>query len=137
VEAYVRAGTAHVRMRVPFAASSVSVVRRNLRTWMKQRGTANDRIDDARVVVSELVANSVRHAKPLADGCLVVAWEVDNRGLLISVTDGGSPTSPHTVDAPVSATSGRGMTIVETLVTDWWLENTPSKTTVHTVMPLR
>jgi serine/threonine-protein kinase RsbW len=104
---------------------------------MKARGTATDRIDDARVVVSELVANSVRHAQPLADGCLVVAWGVENRGLVISVTDGGSPTSPHTVDAPVSATSGRGMTIVETLVADWWLENTPSKTTVHTLLPLR
>jgi serine/threonine-protein kinase RsbW len=136
VEVSVRADAAHVSMRVPFAASSVSVVRQGLRTWMRERGTSSDRIDDARVVVSELVANAVRHAQPLSDGCLVVAWGVDNRGLRISVTDGGGQTAPHAVDAPVSATSGRGIAIVETLVDDWWLENTPSKTTVHTVLPL-
>jgi serine/threonine-protein kinase RsbW len=136
VEAFVRADPAHVSMRVPFAASSVPVVRRDLRTWMKERGTAGDRIDDARVVVSELVANSVRHAQPLADGCLVVMWGIDTRGLHISVTDGGAQTEPHTIDAPVSATSGRGMSIVETLVADWWLENTPSRSTVHTLLAL-
>jgi serine/threonine-protein kinase RsbW len=134
VEADVRAEPAHVSMRVPFAASSVSAVRRDLRTWMKELGTTGDRIEDARVVISELVANSVRHAQPLADGCLIVAWRVDGRGLQISVTDGGAPTEPHTVDAPVSATSGRGMSIVETLVADWWLENTPSRSTVHALL---
>lgn len=135
LEANVRDG-GRVSLRVPFAASSVSAVRRDLRTWLKERGSQGERIDDARVVVSELVANAVRHAQPLADGCLVVTWSVGSRGLEISVTDGGSPTTPHTVEAPASATSGRGMSIVETLVTDWWLEHAPSRTTVHTVMPL-
>lgn len=133
----VRANAARVTMRVPFAASSVSVVRRDLRAWMHQRGTSVERIDDARVVVSELVANSVRHARPLSDGSLLITWSVDERGLQISVTDGGSNTSPHTIDAPVSATSGRGLSIVDSLVVDWWLENTPSRSTVHTVVALK
>jgi len=124
-------------MRVPFAASSVSLVRQDLRNWLKERNSSTERIDDARVVISELVANAVRHARPLADGSLVVSWSLDDRGLVISVTDGGSATSPHTVDAPVSATSGRGMSIVATLVSDWWLEHAPSRTTVHTLLPLK
>lgn len=136
MEAHVRDG-ARVSLRVPFSAASVSAVRHDLRTWMKERGTRGERIEDARVVVSELVANSVRHAQPLADGSLIVTWSAGDRGLQISVTDGGSPTAPHTVDAPASATSGRGMSIVQTLVTDWWLEHSPSRTTVHTVMPLK
>jgi serine/threonine-protein kinase RsbW len=137
VEAFVRADAAHVNMRVPFAASTVSVVRRDLRGWMRERGTPSDRIDDALVVLSELVANSVRHAQPLADGCLLVGWVMEGDGLRISVTDGGSPTTaPHPVDAPVSATSGRGMSIVETLVSDWWLETSPSRATVHTMLAL-
>jgi anti-sigma regulatory factor (Ser/Thr protein kinase) len=124
-------------MRVPFAASSVPVVRRDLDVWLKHRGSSGERIEDARVVVSELVGNAVRHAQPLADGCLLVTWGEDDSGLRISVSDGGSPTSPHTVNAPVSATSGRGMSIVATLVAEWWLENTPARTTVHTLLPLK
>jgi anti-sigma regulatory factor (Ser/Thr protein kinase) len=124
-------------MRVPFAASSVATVRRNLFSWLEQVDARTDIVDDARVVVSELVGNAVRHASPLADGCLLVSWQLDGTRLRLSVTDGGSPTAPHTIDAPVSATSGRGMSIVETLVADWWLENSPSRSTVHTVLPLR
>ena len=137
MDTFARAQAAPVSMRVPFTASSVSAVRRDLRSWMKDRGSPNERIDDARVVVSELVANSVRHAQPLSDGTLVVAWAMTGDGLKISVTDGGAATTPHTIDAPASATSGRGMSIVETLVSDWWTENTPSRTTVHTLLALK
>ena len=36
--------------------------------------------DDARLVVSELVGNAVRHARPLADGTMHVAWTSSDRG---------------------------------------------------------
>lgn len=137
MDTFARAEPAHVSMRVPFAASSVAAVRRDLRSWMKERGSSTEQIDDARVVVSELVANSVRHAQPLSDGSLVVAWMMTGEGLKISVTDGGAVTTPHTIDALASATSGRGLSIVATLVTDWWMENTASRTTVHTMLPLK
>lgn len=137
VEASAHADGVRVSMRVPFAASSVSLVRQDLRNWMRERTSSADRIDDARVVISELVANAVRHARPLADGSLIVSWSLDDGGLQISVTDGGGSTTPHTVDAPVSATSGRGMSIVQTLVSDWWLEHSPSRSTVHTRLPLQ
>lgn len=133
----VRADVPRVDLHVPFAASSVSLVRRDLRNWMSGRSTAGDSIDDARVVISELVANSVRHAQPLADGTLLVSWALEGQNLQISVTDGGSPTTPHAIDAPVSATSGRGMAIVESLVSEWWLEEGPSRSTVHTRLHLQ
>jgi two-component sensor histidine kinase len=90
------------------------------------------------VVVSELVGNSVRHAVPLPVNDLVVAWAVDNGDLVISVTDGGSPTtSPHIVTAPGSAISGRGLSIVEALVERWWVEDGRGRTTVHVRIPLQ
>lgn len=128
--------TAHVDMRVPFAASSVSVIRRALRRWMGEQEATDEAVDDASVVISELVANSVRHARPLTDGCIIVSWVGQGRDLLLSVTDGGSATTPHKVDAPVSATSGRGMTIVESLSKRWWLESSSSRSTVHAVLSL-
>jgi anti-sigma regulatory factor (Ser/Thr protein kinase) len=119
-------------LRVPFAAPSVALVRSTLRRWMRDRGFRGDRVDDARIVVSELVANSVRHARPLPDGAIIVTWCLDGDELRISVTDGGATTIPHTVDAPASALSGRGMTIVDTLVDSWWIEDGRVDSTVHT-----
>jgi serine/threonine-protein kinase RsbW len=136
----VRSDPASFSVRVPFAASSVALVRRDLDAWLRSRVQSphlSDRIDDARLVVSELVGNAVRHAQPLSDGCLVVTWELDPRGLCISVTDGGSNTRPRLVEAAVSATSGRGMNIVSMLAERWWLDDDGDQTTVHTLLRLR
>ena len=69
----VQAEHAPVTMRVPFAASSVATARQQLKRWMTDHGSSREHVEDARVVVSELVANSIRHAQPLADGTIVVA----------------------------------------------------------------
>ena len=129
-----RAGRAPVTLRVPFAASSVSVARQKLKTWLVEAGIRGDVVEDARVVISELVANSVRHAQPLPDGDIVVSWKVAKQGLQISVTDGGSGTRPRKVNAPSSALAGRGMAIVETLAETWWSDKTRSRSTVHAVL---
>jgi serine/threonine-protein kinase RsbW len=130
----VRAGRAPVTLRVPFAASSVSIARQKLKTWLVDAGVRRDAIDDARVVISELVANSVRHAQALPDGDIVVSWHMTDQGLQISVTDGGSGTRPRKVNAPSSALAGRGMAIVETLAESWWADRTRSKSTVHALL---
>ena len=129
-----RAGRAPVTLRVPFAASSVSVARQKLKTWLNEAGIKGDVVEDARVVISELVANSVRHAQPLPDGEIQVSWKMARQGLQISVTDGGSGTRPRKVNAPSSALAGRGMAIVETLAETWWSDKTRSRSTVHAVL---
>jgi anti-sigma regulatory factor (Ser/Thr protein kinase) len=129
-----RAGRAPVTLRVPFAASSVSVARQQLKAWMLEGGIVGDVVEDARVVISELVANSVRHAQPLPDGDILVSWKMATQGLQISVTDGGSGTRPRKVNAPSSALAGRGMAIVETLAATWWSDKTRSRSTVHAVL---
>ncbi len=132
----VRTRHAPVSVRVPFAASSVSAVRKQLKTWMAERGSSADHIEDARVVISELVGNAVRHAQPLPDGTLLLSWCVSGRHLQLSVTDGGSTTRPHKVDASSSAMTGRGMAIVDSLAVRWWSEQTRSRSTVHALLPL-
>ena len=121
-------------LRVPFAASSVSVARQKLRAWLVEAGVRRELIEDARVVISELVANSVRHAQPLPDGDIVVSWRFADRGLQISVTDGGSGTRPRKVNAPSSALAGRGLAIVETIADTWWADRTRSRSTVHALL---
>lgn len=129
-----RHGHAPVTLRVPFAASSVSVARQKLKSWLVDAGTSTDAIEDARVVISELVANSIRHAQPLSDGDLLVHWELERRGLHLSVTDGGAGTRPRKVQAPASALAGRGMAIVENLAESWWADRTRSRSTVHAIL---
>lgn len=131
-----RVGRAPVTLHVPFAASSVAVVRQKLKSWLVDSGVRREVVDDARVVISELVGNSVRHAQPLTDGDIVVSWAVDERGLQISVTDGGSGTRPRKVNASSSALAGRGMAIVETLADSWWADRTSSRSTVHALLSL-
>ena len=123
-------------MRVPFAASSVALARMHLKTWMVDQGSSQDDVDDARLIISELVANAIRHAHPLPDGNLRISWRVDPRGMQVSVTDGGSPTRPRRVDAPSSALAGRGMALVEDLSISWWAERTRSRSTVHAVLSM-
>jgi anti-sigma regulatory factor (Ser/Thr protein kinase) len=121
-------------LRLPFAPSSVSVARQRLRAFMAERGADQECIEDARVVISELVANSVRHAQPLADGSITVSWTIEPEGIVVAVTDGGSGTRPRNVHAPSSALAGRGMAIVEILSSRWWAERAGSRSTVHALL---
>jgi anti-sigma regulatory factor (Ser/Thr protein kinase) len=123
-------------MRLPFTASSVSVARQRLKSWLRENGGSGESIEDARVVISELVANSVRHARPLSDGQIQVTWTIEPRGLQLAVTDGGSGTRPRNVHAPSSALSGRGMAIVEVLAREWWTERDGSRSTVYALLPV-
>jgi serine/threonine-protein kinase RsbW len=125
---------APITMRLPFSPASVSVARQKLKTWMADIGGSCETVEDARVVVSELVANSVRHAKPLPDGSIVVSWSLDHDGVQLSVTDGGSSSRPRSLHAPSSALAGRGMSIVEVLAQRWWTERTASRSTVHVLL---
>lgn len=132
----VRAEHAPVTMRVPFAAASVAIARHQLKRWMADHGSSREHIEDARVIISELVANSVRHAQPMPDGNILISWAEDRRGLQLSVTDGGSATRPRKLNAPSSALAGRGMAIVESLAVSWWAEQTRSRSTVHAVLSI-
>jgi serine/threonine-protein kinase RsbW len=125
---------APVTLRLPFSATSVSVARQQLRTWMSDNGCDRECVEDARVIISELVANSVRHAQPLADGSVLVTWILDDGGVQVGVTDGGSGTRPRNMHAPSSALAGRGMSIVEMLSLRWWTERSDSRSTVRALL---
>ncbi len=125
---------APMSLHLPFTPSSVSVARGRLRRWMSDIGGSGESIEDARVVISELVGNSVQHARPLADGSLLVTWTLDDGTVQVSVTDGGGSTAPRNLHSPSSAPNGRGMAIVDVLAQDWWTERCESRSTVHATL---
>jgi serine/threonine-protein kinase RsbW len=129
-------GVHPMALDLPFSPESASVARKQLVEWLRTMGARDEASDDARLVVSELVGNAVRHARPLADGTMRVTWTSHDVGVDIAVTDGGALTTPERVEAGVSDLAGRGLSIVETLATRWWVESTRSRTTVHAVLAL-
>lgn len=130
-----RAEPDSVSLRVPFTAPSAARVRSELRDWMVAQGLPREVVEDARVVVSELVGNSVRHAHPLPTNEIVVRWWLEGDALALTVSDGGGGRStPHAVAASMSAVSGRGLSIVDALADRWWVEDRDGSTTVHVHM---
>lgn len=117
-------------MRLDFHGASVRTARERLRQDLANRFPPG-RMEDARLVVSELVGNALRHARPLADHTIAVGWSVRPDVLRLSVTDGGSSASmPSPRRAGDLATGGRGLKIVQSLARRWGVESEGSSTTV-------
>lgn len=75
---------------------------------------AYDLLDDALLLISELVTNSVLHGGPP----IVLAIDCDGTGLHVRVRD-GSPAAPTPGRAEPDAESGRGLSLVQ-LISDTW-----------------
>ena len=75
-------------------AASVAQVRKALVDDLEGREVRAAVIDEAEIVVSELVSNAIRHARPLADGNLRVHWKVKAGVVEVEVTDGGGDSTP-------------------------------------------
>ncbi|WP_432492395.1 ATP-binding protein [Kineococcus gypseus] len=104
-------------------AASVPRARRVVRSVLDGAGLDADSTAEIEIVLSEIVGNSVRHARPLGDGGIHVQCLVTRDGgahVEIAVTDGGAPgraVRPRAVDE--AATSGRGLCIVAGLADEW------------------
>ncbi|CAM5520363.1 hypothetical protein SVIOM342S_06400 [Streptomyces violaceorubidus] len=96
-----------------------------MRDQLRRGGVAESVIDDAVLVLSELLSNACKHGRPLGDalaghGDVRAAWQVDADGrLLVEVTDGGGPTRPVPATPSVTAHGGRGLNIITALADDW------------------
>ncbi len=112
-------GDAARTVRVPWSASSVPLVRRTLVQDLRSRGVAAVTVDESEIVVSELVSNAIRHARPLSDGSLRIHWKVKAGVVEVEVTDGGGDTVPRPAPRTVWAPSGRGLRIVRSLAHEW------------------
>ena len=117
-------------MRVPWRATSVAQIRKALVDDLEGRDVPGAVIDEAEIVVSELVSNAIRHARPLADGNLRVHWKVKAGVVEVEVTDGGSDTTPRPAPRTIWAPSGRGLRIVRSLAHEWGVVGGPPGNTV-------
>ncbi len=122
---------------LPHAPSSVSVVRRRLCAELAASGAYDELADDATVILSELISNALRHARPLASGEIRVAWSWQGDVIRLAVSDGGAMTEPRRARATLSSLGGRGLGIVESLSDGWGVLHEDTGTTVWAVLQSR
>ncbi len=110
---------------------AVSESRRFLRRTLESWGIDDDTTDKAVLCLSELVTNALIHART---GCVVRAV-LEQGALTITVRDAGSPEPASTVplDDPLQV-HGRGLRLVDSLVTRWGSERDAEGTTVWFVL---
>jgi serine/threonine-protein kinase RsbW len=84
--------------------------------------TAPEALDDALLLTTELVTNSVLHAGVDETRALELHVASDPELLRVSVTDPGGRTTPRVQDPDVSAPGGMGLFLVEQISAGWGVE---------------
>lgn len=120
-------------MAVPHGPAGVGQARRRMREQLRSHGVSDSVVDDAVLILSELLSNACRHGRPLGrhsdvgEGDVRAAWRVDRTGgLTVEVTDGGGPTRPVPATPSVTARGGRGLNIIGALAKKWGVRDDSS-----------
>ncbi|MFJ9408937.1 ATP-binding protein [Streptomyces sp. NPDC101393] len=142
-------------MAVPHGPVGVGMARRRMRAELLASGVQDTVVDDAVLILSELLSNSCRHARPIYENgspdsvheaargipsaSVRASWRIDAQGrLTVAVTDGGGPTRPLPATPSVTARGGRGLAIIRSLAKDWGVRDTlAGEVTVWAVLPLQ
>jgi anti-sigma regulatory factor (Ser/Thr protein kinase) len=119
---------------LPCIPASVPVARRRLTADLLAAGIFDSAVGDAALVVSELLSNAILHAHPMPGAILLVRWMLEDGSVEVAVSDGGGPTLPRSTLARVSATGGRGLSIVEHLSRTWGIQSDDLGLTVWAVV---
>ncbi|WP_078893925.1 ATP-binding protein [Streptomyces sp. CT34] len=146
-------------MAVPHGPAGVGMARRRMREELLTSGVQDTVVDDAVLVLSELLSNACRHARPIYEdrspesapdtarersqgapsASVRASWRIDGQGrLIVAVTDGGGPTRPVPATPSVTARGGRGLAIIRSLAKDWGVrDSAPGEVTVWAALSLQ
>ena len=121
----------HLQQRLNLTPIAPGMARRSLDRFA---GTLRqDRLDDLRLIVSELVTNCIRHSGLRGDDSIEMKVELAGHGIRVEVSDPGVG-FPQERSGPRSE-SGWGLGIVERLADRWGYESGP-RTKVWAELPL-
>jgi anti-sigma regulatory factor (Ser/Thr protein kinase) len=83
--------------------------------------------EDVRLLITELVTNSVRHAGVDSDDTLTLTVSVSRDTLRAEVHDGGDPFEPKAVVPHDAAGRGWGLVLVDRIADRWGVEGDAAK----------
>ena len=141
------AGRVAGTLALPHSHASVRLARARLATDLLSRDLPARVVQDALLVLTEILTNAIRHAPPLPSGLVRMSWELTADSVRIEITDGGSPDwlgqalasgGPGKVPRRASlAPGGRGMLIVDALCPEWGIRPSTEGKTVWAGVPAR
>jgi anti-sigma regulatory factor (Ser/Thr protein kinase) len=111
--------TRRLDLSVPASPESLAEVRRSLETL----AIPSNLVEDARLIVTELVGNSIRHSGLRPHEQVGITAEWSGTRLRVAVRDRSRPKAPSPVAGTIrpraGAESGWGLFIVDRLATRW------------------
>ncbi len=106
-------------VRLPFESSTPGIARTKLAAFLTLNRTDLQTIDNALIVLSEMIANAVAHGTPDIDGTMEISWSIERGHLTLSVRDSGR--GADLVPRPFDEDSlgGRGLSIISRVADKW------------------
>ena len=112
-------------MRLAASPDSVRAARDGMKTL--RRYLSPQRLDDVRLMVSEITTNCIRHGALPENSQISVAVDLEGDILTVEVSDGGRGFKPHRVP-PLPRSSGWGLFLVGRLADSWGMSSDGSTT---------
>lgn len=106
-------------IRVAHTRRSSGTVRAAMRAELRTAEVRRSVIDDAELVLGELVANAVEHGQPDERGQIEVSWCLEDEVLRLSVLDGGDVGTLGPLELTDASLRGRGLALVDHLCDAW------------------
>lgn len=106
---------------MPPVAGCLAELRRWAHSWMDQNPTVGVDADSVVLSLTELVTNSIKHGCGPVD--VGLSADIDNLLLVVSDT---SEDMPSRREMTVDAETGRGISILESLVSRWGVRPEPT-----------
>lgn len=114
---------------LPHHPRSIGEARACLREYTRTRQLGDELATTAQLLLSELVTNAYRHARPLPDGRITVRCALSpTRTLRVDVTDGYAVELPYPRPTFPTDISGRGLILVASLADTWGIDLLPDTT---------
>ena len=119
-----------VDLTLPTDARLISQTRRTVAGFLEQMGVASDVVDDVVLALDEACTNVMRHAFDGDVDLFRLSAELGDDEIVVVVEDEGVGLSPSMLREPLgatspTATSGRGLQMIRSLMTDVALESAP------------
>jgi anti-sigma regulatory factor (Ser/Thr protein kinase) len=101
-------------LNLPETRAAPAMARRSLEDWLVP-ALDGEEVEDVKLIVSELVTNALVHGR----GQIVLRADVDDDRVLVEVVDEGHGFEQVVRHVPFERLSGRGLAIVDDLVSRW------------------
>jgi anti-sigma regulatory factor (Ser/Thr protein kinase) len=111
---------AQIRFTLPAKAVAPSIARGTIDPL--QSRLSEDSYFTVQLLVTELITNSLRHARFSDYDAIDIKVEMDNERTRVSVCDPGGEEVPRLLEQDLESTGGRGLFLVDAMADHWGID---------------